>query len=146
MTYNYELTNQMKKKLEKEIKNFNKQATLNKLNIESTNNDTNAYLEYSQQDKESKFANPDTLEYNNSNTIWGVGFKPELAELFIEKFSKDGSFPILSKKENLVLSSYIMTGSVAYVAEKLHISRSSCNTYLARIQLKFKRLLPLLNY
>ncbi len=96
---------------------------------------------------ENRLANPDVLSDDPRNTVWGTNTKPELAELFIERFADtDGQFPILSKMENLVLSYYTSTGDMAYVSKKLKLSRSSINTYLARIRKKFKRLLPLLNY
>ncbi len=96
---------------------------------------------------ENKFANPDTLAYDSKNTIWGTNAKPELAELIIERFAdSNGQFPILSKMENKVLSLYLQVGDVKFVTTKLKLTRSSCNTYLARIRKKFKRLLPALNY
>lgn len=97
--------------------------------------------------RESKFANPDSLAYDSANTLWGVGSKPELAELIIERFADQyGKFPILSKMENKVLTAYLKYGQVMLVCASLRISRSSCNTYLARISKKFKRLLPAINY
>ncbi len=96
---------------------------------------------------ENKFANPDTLAYDNTNTIWGTGSKPELAELLLERFADEhGNFPILSKMENKVLNAYVKHGQAMLVCASLKISRSSYNTYMARIQKKFKRLLPILNF
>jgi hypothetical protein len=96
---------------------------------------------------ENRFANPDTLAYDSANTIWGTGSKPELAELIIERFAaEDGTFPMLSKMENKVLKLFVHTGDINLVIKELKISRSSCNTYLARIRGKFKRLLPALNF
>jgi len=96
---------------------------------------------------ESKFANPDVLADDPKNMLWGNGSKPELAELIIERFADErGNFPILSSAENKVLHIYIQTGDIKIVMAKLNITRSSFNTYMARIQKKFKRLLLVLNY
>jgi hypothetical protein len=96
---------------------------------------------------ESTLANPNLLQDDPENTVWGIGAKPELAELMIERFTDgNGKFSVLSKMENTVLSQYIQHGSVALVCKSLKISRSSCNTYLARSRRKLKRLLPLLNF
>ncbi len=96
---------------------------------------------------ENKLANPDVLADDPKNTLWGTGSKPELAELIIERFADaTGNFPILSKVENKILSLYLQCGDVKYITTKLKLTRSSCNTYLARIRRKFKRLLLVLNY
>lgn len=96
---------------------------------------------------ENKFANPGALSDDTTNSLWGKGSKPELAELIIERFTnKFGQFPILSAKENQVLNVYLQTGSINEVMLRCRITRSSCNTYMARISKKFKRLLPLVNY
>lgn len=96
---------------------------------------------------ENKFANPDVLAHDAVNTLWGALAKPELAELLIERFADErGKFPILSNMENKLLAIFVQHGDVSLTCKTLKISRSSFNTYLARIRKKFKRLLPVLDY
>lgn len=87
-------------------------------------------------------ANPDVLADDPSNSIWGRGTPPELAELIIERFmDSNGNFPILSKQENLVLKLYTNTGNMDVVCKESKLSRGAVRTYLARIRSKMLRLL-----
>lgn len=96
---------------------------------------------------ETAMANPDILEDVSTNSIWGRGSKPELAEIIIERFmGEDGNFPILSKQENLVLKLYTTTGDMQIVCKETKLSRASVRKYLARIRSKFVRLLPAVGF
>ena len=96
---------------------------------------------------ENPFANPDSLADDPSNQLWGRGQAPELAGAIIESFmDNDGNFPVLSKKENEILKLYTATGDMNIVCKESRLSRSSVNTYMARIRLKFLKLLPALDF
>jgi len=92
--------------------------------------------------KENIHANPDSLEDADENKLWGDGVPPELASRIIEEFTDEhGNFPILSKQENIVLRIYVTTGDIKEVQRLSKLSRSSINTYMARIRSKMLRLL-----
>lgn len=95
---------------------------------------------------ESTLANPDSLADTSENKLWGAGSPPELAGRIIERFmDSEGNFPALSRKENEILKLYTATGDMDIVCKSARVSRSSVNTYLARIRSKFLRLLPALD-
>lgn len=112
---------------------------------------TNTYEHWRESNGEAEepsVANPDNLTDTTENRLWGEGISAELAGRIIEEFSDGlGNFPILSEQENLVLRVYLITGSIDEVCNRVRladgkkISRSSVNTYMARIRRKMLRLL-----
>lgn len=91
---------------------------------------------------ENVLANPDTLEDADENKLWGQGTQPELASRIVEEFADEhGNFPVLSEQENMVLRLFINTGDMNEVKRLSKLSRSSINTYMARIRSKMLRLL-----
>lgn len=91
---------------------------------------------------ENPLANPDVLADDPSNSIWGRGTSPQLAEIIIERFMDErGNFPILSKRENQVLKVYTSTGDMDITCKETRLSRGAVRQYLARIRSKMLRLL-----
>lgn len=96
---------------------------------------------------EPSVANPDNLEDNNSNRLWGQGVQPELAGLIIETFmDSNGYFPALSVRQNQVLKLYTNGMAVGEIAKTLKLSHTTISTQLLRIRHRFRKLLVSLDF
>lgn len=102
---------------------------------------TGDYTNWLENNRSTPMDNPDQLEYNDANTLYGTGRKPALAELIIEQFTDaSGNFPILSAKENLVLKLYLQNLSITEVAKELKLRKQTVASYLKRCGKKLRKL------
>ena len=110
---------------------------------ESTSDSNSPYSRYTAMaGKESAQANPDILADTTENHLWGEGNKPELAQLIIERFAdSNGSFPILTKRQNEVLRLYLLGMEARAIALELNRDLRNIGRTLKQISKKFQRLL-----
>lgn len=105
------------------------------------------FSKWSEKHGQNPLSDPDSVEFNEANTLYGTGKKPELAELIIERFTDDnGNFPILSKQQNLILKMYLQGLSIKGIAVELDLRKQSVKTHLNRASKKLKKLCKSLDF
>jgi len=133
--------------MKKKSKNFieTQNVRVEERQNESSADSNSPYAQYvarSSSQRENPRANPDVLADTTENHLWGVGDKPELAQLIIERFADEkGYFPVLTKRQNEVLRLYLLGMDAPLISKELKKDYRNVVRSLKQIQRRFQRLL-----